>query len=69
MDQLRQQLGETRAGEEEAREAVMRVEEERGAVVQQLEGEMRQLRRTLEQTKTREQKLVQEAQEVRKNSQ
>ena len=65
VDQLRQQLEETRAGEEEARETVRRVEEERAAVVQRLEGEVRQLQRTLEQAKTREQKLAQEAQEVR----
>ena len=65
VDQLRQQLEETRAGEEEARETVRRVEEERAAVVQRLEGEVKQLQRTLERAKTREQKLAQEAQEVR----
>jgi len=65
VDQLRQQLEETRAGEEEARETVRRVEEERAAVVQRLEGEVKQLHRTLERAKTREQKLAQEAQEVR----
>ena len=55
MDKLKQQL-------EEARES----EEEKGAEVRQLEGEMRQLQRALEQAETRERTLTQEMKEVRR---
>ena len=55
MDKLKQQL-------EEACER----EEEKGAEVRQLEGEMRQLQRALEQAETRERTLTQEVTGVRR---
>ena len=55
MDKMKQQL-------EEARQR----EEEKGAEVQQLEGEMRQLQRALEQAETKERTLTQEVKEVRR---
>ena len=53
MDKLKQQLEEARGREEE-----------KGAEVRQLEGEMRQLQRALEQAETRERTLTQEVKEV-----
>ena len=55
MDKLKQQLEEARGREEE-----------KGAEVRQLEGEMRQLQRVLEQAETRERTLTQEVKEVRR---
>ena len=55
MDKLKQQLEEARGREEE-----------KGAEVRQLEGEMRQLQRALEQAETRERTLTQEMKEVRR---
>ena len=55
MDKLKQQLEEARGREEE-----------KGAEVRQLEGEMRQLQRALEQAETRERTLTQEVKEVRR---
>ena len=55
MDKMKQQLEEARGREEE-----------KGAEVRQLEGEMRQLQRALEQAETRERTLTQEVKEVRK---
>ena len=54
-DKLKQQLEEARGREEE-----------KGAEVRQLEGEMRQLQRVLEQAETRERTLTQEVKEVRR---
>ena len=53
MDKLKQQLEEARGREEE-----------KGAEVRQLEGEVRRLQRALEQAETRERTLTQEAKEV-----
>ena len=55
MDKLKQQLEEAHGREEE-----------KGAEVRQLEGEMRQLQRALEQAETRERTLAQEVTEVRR---
>ena len=55
MDKLKQQLEEARGREEE-----------KGAEVRQLEGEMRQLQRALEEAQTRERTLTHEVTEVRK---